>query len=177
MKKSVLILALMLATGSAYATPLVDNSVNSSATASAAANALQSQSQNAYGGAGGAGGKGGAGGVGVGIGGTGIGGVGVGGSVGDTTLNSSTNVEAGDYGDLKIVPPAIAPSVGNNVICPMVIQGSKALSIFLISVSGTHGADLVPICIAHHLGQRDVVEKMTCNASKEYAKANPNCAK
>jgi hypothetical protein len=41
----------------------------------------------------------------------------------------------------------------------------------------THAPDIVPICVAWHLGQKDVVEKMTCAASKEYAKANVNCAK
>jgi hypothetical protein len=87
----------------------------------------------------------------------------------------NNTIEAGDYGDLRIVPSAIAPSINTGVICPMVMQGSKAGSLFFISGSGTHAPDLVPICIAWHLGQKDVVEKMTCASSKEYAKANLNC--
>jgi hypothetical protein len=85
------------------------------------------------------------------------------------------NNEAGNYRDLRIVPPAIAPSVGNNVICPMVAQGSKAASVFFFSGSGTHEPDLVPICIAFHLRQPEVVEAIACAGSKEYRKANGNC--
>lgn len=80
-----------------------------------------------------------------------------------------------DYSDLRIVPPAISPNINTNVICPMVMQGSKAGSVFFFSGSGTHAPDIVPICVAWHLGQKDVVERMTCAASKEYAKANPAC--
>lgn len=87
----------------------------------------------------------------------------------------NNTIEAGDYSDLRIVPPAIAPSINTGVICPMVMQGSKAGSVFFFSGSGTHAPDIVPICVAWHLGQKDVVEKMTCAASKEYAKANVNC--
>jgi hypothetical protein len=109
-------------------------------------------------------------GVGVGV---GVGTGGAGGNVGNTTLNNVT--EASDYGDLRIVPSAIAPSVMNSVICPMVMQGSKAGSVFFFSGSGTHAPDIVPICVAWHLGQAEVVEKMTCAASAEYRKANLNC--
>jgi hypothetical protein len=87
----------------------------------------------------------------------------------------TNSIEAADMGDLRIVPSAIAPSINTGVICPMVMQGSKAGSVFFFSGSGTHAPDIVPICVAWHLGQKDVVEKMTCSASKEYAKANPNC--
>jgi hypothetical protein len=110
-------------------------------------------------------------GVGVGTGGTGVGGDG--GSVGNTTINSTQ--EAGNYRDLRIVPPAIAPSVGNNVICPMVAQGSKAGSVFFFSGSGTHAPEIVPLCVAWHLGQKDVVERMACQSSKDYRNANPSC--
>jgi len=111
-------------------------------------------------------------GVGVGFGGAG----GLGGTVGNVTGGNST-IEAGDYGDLKIVPPAIAPSINTNVICPMVMQGSKAGSVFFFSGSGTHKPDIVAICVAWHMGQTEVVQRMTCNASKEYREANPNCEK
>lgn len=170
MKKSILVLAIMLATGNAYAAPLVDNSTNLSAGASALAGASSSSSAVGVGvGLGGAGGNANA----VGVGGVGVGGAG--GSVGNTS--QSIAVEAPDYGDLRVVPPAIAPSVGNNVICPMVAQGSKAASVFFFSGSGTHAPSIVPICVAWHLGQKDVVERMACAADKSYAKANPNCSK
>jgi hypothetical protein len=88
----------------------------------------------------------------------------------------NNTIQAGDYGDLRIVPPAIAPNVNTSVICPMIVPGSKAASVFFFSGSGTHAPDIVPLCVAWHMGQTDVVERMTCAASKEYAKANPNCA-
>jgi hypothetical protein len=112
--------------------------------------------------------------IGVGVG-VGVGNGGAGGNVGNITPSQSVNVPAPDYGDMRIVPSAIAPSVNTGVICPMVMQGSKAGSVFFFSGSGTHAPDIVPICVAWHLKQMDVVEKMTCAASKEYAKANPNC--
>ena len=87
----------------------------------------------------------------------------------------NNTIQAGDYSDLRIVPSAIAPSINTGVICPMVMQGSKAGSVFFFSGSGTHAPDIVPICVAWHLGQTTVVEKMTCASSKEYAKANGNC--
>lgn len=75
----------------------------------------------------------------------------------------------------RSVPSAIAPSVNTSIICPMVMQGSKAGSVFFFSGSGTHQPDIVPLCVAWHLKQFSVVEKMTCSASKEYAAANPAC--
>lgn len=113
-------------------------------------------------GQGGAGGLGGAGGIG-----------GAGGSVGNVTGGSIT--QNADYDELRIVPPAIAPSINTNVICPMVMQGSKAGSVFFFSGSGTHAPDIVPLCVAWHLGQKDVVERITCQASKAYREANPSC--
>lgn len=140
MKKSILVLAIMLATGSAYATPLVDNSTNLSAGAKAFAGAAA-----------------------FGQGGQGIGG------------NSTTTVEAGDYGDLRITPSAIAPSVSTNVICPMVLQGSAAGSVWFASGSGTTGPEVVALCVAWHLGQKEVVEQLTCKADKHYREVNLNC--
>lgn len=102
-------------------------------------------------------------------------GVGVGGVGGNATLNNSYNNEASDFGRLRIVPPAIAPSINTNIICPMVMQGSKAGSVFFFSGSGTHEPDIVPICVAWQLEQFEVVERLTCQASEAYRKANPNC--
>lgn len=101
------------------------------------------------------------------------GGTGYGGDVGNISLNNTT--EAADYGDLRIVPSAIAPNVTTNVICPMVAGGSKAASVFFLSGSGTHKPELVDICVAFHLGQMEVVEQLTCARSEQYRKANANC--
>lgn len=142
---------LTLATPTTYATDLNVNSNNSSSASVRTTTTLNNttlQAQQALGGAGGFGGAGG---------------------------NVSINNPAPDFGDLRIVPPAIAPSINTSIICPMVMQGSKAGSVFFFSGSGTHAPDIVPLCVAWHLNQKDVVEKLTCQASKEYAKANPNC--
>ena len=77
---------------------------------------------------------------------------------------------------IRNVPSAIAPSVSNSQACPMVTMGSKAGSVFFLSASGTHEPSIVPICVAWHLKQLDVVEKMTCAISQAYAKANPVCS-
>ena len=99
----------------------------------------------------------------------------------EETPNPVSTAGAGLIGSnnntIRNVPTAIAPSVNTSIVCPMVLQGSKAGSVFFISLSGTHQADLVPICVAWHLGQKDVVERIACNASPDYAKANPGCAK
>ena len=81
----------------------------------------------------------------------------------------------GNPSPIRNVPTAIAPSVNNSQICPMVMQGSKAGSVFFFSGSGTHQPDIVPLCVAWHLDQLDVVERMTCEASMAYRRANPNC--
>lgn len=113
-------------------------------------------------------------GVGVGVGQGGAGGLGgAGGSVSNVTGGSIT--QNADYGNLRIVPPAIAPSINTNDICPLVMQGSKAGSVFFFSGSGTHAPDIVPICVAYQLKQYEVVERMTCQASKAYREANPRC--
>ena len=154
MKLKLLIATLFLSTSFAHATGNGNNgNTSTSSTANSSANA-------------------GAVGLGVGV---GIGGSATGGSVGNTNLNNTT--EAGDYDDLKIPPLAIAPSVSNTVICPMVSQGSKAVSLWPISLSGTHAPEIVAICVAYHLNQADVVQAIACNQSKEYAKANPACVK
>ena len=76
---------------------------------------------------------------------------------------------------VRNVPTAIAPSVNNSQICPMVMQGSKAGSVFFFSASGTHNPDIVALCVAWHLDQLDVVERITCEASPAYRRANFNC--
>ena len=82
---------------------------------------------------------------------------------------------SGSGSSIRNIPSAIAPSVNSSQICPMVMQGSKAGSVFFFSGSGTHQPDIVPLCVAWHLDQIDVVERMTCEASMAYRRANPNC--
>ncbi len=82
-----------------------------------------------------------AGAIGVGVG-LGVGLGGDGGSVGNTSV--ANTIEAGDYSDLRIVPPAIAPNVTNTVICPIVTQGSKAGSVFFFSGSAQLAQTLTP---------------------------------
>lgn len=113
-------------------------------------------------------------GVGVGVGQGGAGGLGGAGGVGNGG-SATINNQASDYGDLRIVPSAIAPSVVNVNDCPLVMQGSKAGSVFFFSGSGTHSPEIVGLCVAKYLGQKDVMERMTCQASKAYREANPNC--
>lgn len=155
MKRSIL-LAVLLSTSSVYAGGHW-NPIQPSSIAGASANSHATAT-----------------GVGVGVG-VGVGGLGGAGGMGGVGGNVSINNPAPDFGDLRIVPPAIAPSVNTNIICPMVMQGSKAGSVFFFSGSGTHAPDIVPLCVAWHLGQRDVVERMACQSSDAYRKANPNC--
>jgi hypothetical protein len=87
----------------------------------------------------------------------------------------SVSVDGDDYGHIP-VSSAIAPSVSSNVTCPIVTPSSKAGSVWFFSGSGTTGTTLNAICVAFHLNQPQVVEKMTCNASKEYYEANCTCS-
>lgn len=107
----------------------------------------------------------------VGLGGSGVG---YGGSstVGGQTVSV---IEDHDYPHIP-VSSAIAPSVTSNVVCPIVTPSSKAGSVWFASASGTTGTTLNAICVAFHLNQPAVVEKMACNASKEYYEANCTCS-
>lgn len=84
----------------------------------------------------------------------------------------SNTIEAGDYSDLRIVPPAIAPNVTNNVICPIINVGSKAGSVFFFSGSGTTSPNINAICLAWHSNNEKLVHAIACNESKEYRKAS-----
>jgi hypothetical protein len=70
---------------------------------------------------------------------------------------------------------AISPSVGTNNDCQISTPSSKAFSILIMSVSGTTGTTINPICYAYKRGQFDVADKLMCMTDKDYAKANPNC--
>lgn len=106
--------------------------------------------------------------------------VGLGGSAyanGGNTGSVSTNVSV-DNGNDRIIPvsSAIAPSVATSVICPIVSPTSHAAQFLVFGGSSTGSQSLNGICVAYHLGQTAVVERMACNKDKDYAKANPNCA-
>jgi hypothetical protein len=70
---------------------------------------------------------------------------------------------------------AIAPSVGTGNDCQIATPSSKAVSILLISVSGSTGTTINALCFAYKMKQFDVAEKLMCMKSQDYAKANPNC--
>ena len=91
-------------------------------------------------------------------------------SVGDLTVN-------GDDYDAKRIPvaSAIAPSLTQNVICPIITPNSHAVQFLVFGGSTTGTQSLNAICLAYHLGQHEVVERMACNADAAYRKANPNC--
>lgn len=96
---------------------------------------------------------------------------GVGGSA-----NNSVNV---DNGNDRIIPvsSAIAPNLSQNVICPIISPSSHAVQLLILGGSTTGSQKLNSICVAFHLQQFGVVEKMTCKADKAYREANPNCQK
>ncbi len=91
-------------------------------------------------------------------------------STGNVGVNNT--IEASDYSDLRIVPPAIAPSVTNSVICPIITQGSKAGSVFFFSGSGTTSPNINAICLAWHSNNNALVHAIACNQSSDYKKAN-----
>jgi hypothetical protein len=90
--------------------------------------------------------------------------------------NSNNNVNI-DNDTRMPASPAISPSVGTASDCQIATPSSKALSILLISVSGTTGVTYNDVCFAYKMGQLEVAEKLMCEKSQAYAKANPNCSK
>jgi hypothetical protein len=90
--------------------------------------------------------------------------------------NSNNNVSI-DNDTRMPASPAISPSVGTASDCQIATPSSKALSILLISVSGTTGVTYNDLCFAYKMGQFEVAEKLMCEKSQAYAKANPNCSK
>ena len=92
-------------------------------------------------------------------------------SVGSVTVN-------GDDYDAKRIPvaSAIAPNLTQNIICPIITPNSHAVQFLVFGGSTTGTQSLNAICVAYQLKQYIIMEKMTCAASKEYAKANPACS-
>ena len=73
------------------------------------------------------------------------------------------------------VSSAISPAVDVNIICPVITVGGHAVQFIGFGGSTTGKANVNAICMAYHLGQIDVVEKMLCATDVEYKKANVNC--
>lgn len=88
------------------------------------------------------------------------------------SISNSYQNEASDYGDLRIVPSAIAPNVSSNVICPIVTQGSAAGSVFFFSGSKTTSPDINAICLAWHQNDKDLIHAIACADSSSYRKAS-----
>ena len=93
---------------------------------------------------------------------------------GSSSNSNSINVEGDDFD--PAASSAVAPSVGTVNDCQIATPSSKAVSIIFISVSGTTGVTYNPLCYAYKRGQMDVADKLMCQYSQEYAKANPKCA-
>lgn len=109
------------------------------------------------------GGEGGHGGTGVGL------GVGVG-TGGNSDL--SLNIEGDDVKIPKIANTAIAPSVSQNTICPIVSPSSKAGSVFFFSGSGTTGTTVNGICVAWQMKDLELVHQIACSEDSTYRKAS-----
>ena len=92
--------------------------------------------------------------------------------------NGATSTNAVNIDQEKpAVSSAIAPSVGTGSDCQIATPSSIAASIFILSGSGTTGVHYNDICYAYKRGQFDVADRMMCDKSQAYAKANPACVK
>jgi len=90
-------------------------------------------------------------------------------SVGGSSLVSNFNTQRNP------VASAIAPSVYNSVVCPIINQSSHAAQTIIFGGSTTGIPTVNALCVAFNLNQVDVVERMTCASDAAYKKANPNC--
>ena len=73
------------------------------------------------------------------------------------------------------VASAIAPSITQNAICPIITPNSHAVQFLFFGGSTSGGQSLNAECVAYHLQQYEVLEQMTCAKSADYRKANANC--
>lgn len=141
MKRNLLLIALLAASGLAHATDRGNDKPNSNTVAAASANA-QANAVNLL-----------------------TGGVGYG---GDTSVNVDN--------DTKMpASSAISPAVGTGNDCQIATPSSKAFSVLIFSASGTTGVTYNDLCFAYKMKQFDVAEKLMCQKSQDYAKANPRC--
>lgn len=103
----------------------------------------------------------------------------------NTNTNNTTNNNTNSVGGSNLVSnyntqrnpvaSAIAPSVYNSVVCPIINQSSHAAQTIIFGGSTTGIPTVNAICVAYNLNQAAVVEKMTCASDAAYRKANPNC--
>lgn len=107
-------------------------------------------------------------------------------TAGANALSSTVSGATGGYssnGDMSVsldnekpaVSSAIAPSITQNAICPIVSPNSHAVQFLVFGGSTTGTQSLNAICVAYHLKQYEILEQMTCAKSAEYRKANGNC--
>ena len=107
-------------------------------------------------------------------------------TAGANALSSTVSGATGGYssnGDMSVsldnekpaVSSAIAPSLTQNVICPIITPNSHAVQFLVFGGSTTGTQSLNAICVAYHLKQYEILEQMTCAKSAEYRKANVNC--
>lgn len=94
---------------------------------------------------------------------------------GSAAAGDSSAYVGGYDAEKNPVASAIAPSVTQNIICPMVSPNSHAVQFLVFGGSTTGVQSVNGICVAHHLGQTAVVEKIACAESAAYRKANKNC--
>lgn len=86
--------------------------------------------------------------------------------------NASSSGNSVSFNDERNpVSSAIAPNVNVGVNCPMITVGGHAAQFAFFGGSTTGNPTLVPLCVAYHLKQFDVVQQIICNASAEYRKA------
>jgi phage tail sheath gpL-like len=98
----------------------------------------------------------------------------LGGGASVQTGATSVNVSENQNDHIIPVASAIAPNIHTSVDCPIISQSSHAVQLLVFGGSTSGTTSVNPICVAYHLGQTAVVEKMACKY-KEYADANPNC--
>lgn len=98
------------------------------------------------------------------------------GATGGSASNGNTSAYVGGYdAEKNAVHSAIAPSITQNAICPIVTPNSHAVQFLVFGGSTTGTQSLNAICVAYHLKQYEILEQMTCAKSAEYRKANGNC--
>jgi hypothetical protein len=89
-------------------------------------------------------------------------------SNGATNNGNSVNVD----NDTRMpASSAIAPSVGTGNDCQIATPSSKAVSILLISVSGSTGTTINALCLAYKQGDKELTHQIACNTVPEYKKA------
>ncbi len=93
---------------------------------------------------------------------------------GDSTNN--INIQGDDHDSHRIpVSSAIAPGAYTSVICPIISPSSHAVQFLVFGGSTTGKSNVNAICVAFHLQQFDVVQRMMCELDAGYRKANGGC--